>query len=75
MSRSASTPMSYSRDELDHIRDMLAKHTPLRCPICGGELESGGVFDARDSQEDVWALTCTPCNRMAILRDVTEERT
>jgi hypothetical protein len=75
MSRSASTPMSYTRDELDQIRDMLAKHTPRRCPKCGGELESGGVFDARNSQEDVWALTCTPCNRMAILREVTEERT
>ena len=75
MPRSDGTPVSYTRDELDQIRDMLAKHTPRRCPICGGELESGGVFDARDSQEDVWALTCQPCNRMAILRDVTEELT
>ena len=74
MSRSEDTPVSYSRDELDQIRDMLAKHIPARCPNCGGELESGGVFDARDSQKDVWALTCRPCNRMAILRDVTEER-
>jgi hypothetical protein len=75
MSEPDSTPASYNRDELDQIHDMLAKHTPRRCPICGGELESGGVFDARDSQEDVWVLTRTPCNRMAILRDVTVERT
>ena len=74
MSGPKSTPVSYSRDELDQIHDMLAKHTPVPCPKCRGELESGGVFDARGSQEDVWALTCGPCNRMAILRDVTEER-
>lgn len=73
MSGSDSTPVSYSRDELDRIRDMLAKSTLVRCPICGGELESGGVFDARDSQQDVWALVCGPCNRMAILRDVAED--
>ena len=69
-----STPVSYAREELGKIRVMLAQHAPVRCPSCGGELESGGVFDARDSKEDVWALVCRPCNRMAILRDVTEER-
>ena len=72
MSQCRHTPVSFSRDELDQIGEMMAKHLPVVCPKCGGKLESGGVFDARDSQEDVWALTCKPCNRMAILRDVTE---
>jgi len=53
MSRSDGTPVSYTRDELDQIRDMLAKHTLVRCPNCGSELESGGVFDERGSQDDV----------------------
>jgi hypothetical protein len=30
MSGSNRTPVSFSRDELDQIRDMLAKHTSLR---------------------------------------------
>ena len=73
MSGSDSTPVSYDRDELDQIREMMVKHLPVCCPNCGSELESGGVFDARDSQQDVWALTCRPCNRMAILRDITRD--
>ncbi len=71
MSRTDRTPVSFSRDELKQIRSMLAKKTEVKCPNCGNVLESGGVFDTRDSHEDVWALVCTPCNRMAILRDVT----
>jgi len=71
MSDYGKTPVSYTREELRQIRDMLSNKLPIRCPECGGELESGGVYDARDSQQDVWALVCSPCNRMAILRDVT----
>ena len=72
MSGSDSTPVHYGRDELDQIREMMAMSIPVVCPKCGGKLEAGGVFDARDSQADVWALTCQPCFRMAILRDITE---
>ena len=72
MSGFEKTPVSYSREELKQIREMLANELSVRCPNCGAELQSGGVYDARDSQQDVWALVCDPCNRMAILRDVTE---
>ncbi len=72
MSGFEKTPVSYSREDVQRIREMLANNLPVRCPSCGGELEPGGVYDARDSQQDVWALVCDPCNRMAILRAVTE---
>ena len=65
-----STPVSFTREELNQIREMLDKHAKMQCPICGGHMESGGIYDERGSKEDVWALTCETCNRMAILRDV-----
>ena len=70
MPERSNTPVSFNRDELHQIREMLSKHAPMLCPKCGGGMESGGVYDERGSKEDVWALTCETCNRMAILRDV-----
>jgi hypothetical protein len=39
MSRSDGTPVSYARDELDQIRDVMAKGHPLVCPRCRVKLQ------------------------------------
>jgi hypothetical protein len=72
MSRSENTPVSFSRAELDRIRDMMAQGVSVVCPICGGTLEVGGVVAGGGSVESVWAWTCEPCSRTAILRDITK---
>ena len=74
MSRPDSTPVSFSRDELDQIRDMMARDLPVVCPICRGTLQVRGVGAGGGSQENVWAWNCEPCNRTAILRDITGDR-
>ena len=74
MSDTRNTPMNYDRDEIDQIRDMMAKGHPLVCPKCGDKLQHEGVVAGGGSQENVWALNCGQCNRTAILRDVTGER-
>ncbi len=44
MSQCRHTPVSFSRDDLDQIREMMDKHLPVVCPKCGGTLKSGGVL-------------------------------
>jgi hypothetical protein len=66
------TPVSYDRDELDQIRDMMARGDSVVCPICGGTLEVGGVVAGGGSMESVWAWNCEACKRTAILRDITK---
>ena len=74
MSDARYTPVSYDRDELDRIRDMMARGDTVICPICDGELDVEGVVAGGGSQESVWAWTCGPCKRTAILRDITGDR-
>ena len=74
MSGPDSTPVSFSRDEIDQLRDMMAKNLPIVCPICRGTMQYGEVVAGGGSQENVFAWTCESCNRTAILRDVTEKR-
>jgi CheY-like chemotaxis protein len=71
MSRSENTPVSFLRDELDKIRDMMARGASFVCPICEGTLNVGDVGAGGGSQEHVWAWNCEPCKRTAILRDIT----
>ncbi len=74
MSRSEYTPVSFARDELDQIRDMMARGVSVVCPICGSTLDVGGVVAGGGSVESVWAWNCEPCKRTAILRDITGDR-
>ena len=73
MSDTRNTPLNYDRDELDQIRNMMARGAPVVCPICGGVLDVGGVVAGGGSVESVWAWSCEACNRTAILRDITKE--
>lgn len=73
MSRSENTPVSFSRDELNRIRDMMAVGVSIVCPICRGPLQVEDVGAGGGSLEHVWAWNCEPCRRTAILRDITRE--
>ena len=68
------TPMSFDAAEIDGLREMKESRTPRVCPLCGGGLQCAD-FVARDgSGQKIWVLRCLPCNRVALLRDVTRHR-
>ena len=74
MSDQRSTPVSFGSDELDQIRDMMAKKLPYVCPICGSDLDCAGFVAGDGSQQNALALRCMACNRVAMLRDVGEDQ-
>ena len=64
------TPVTYSKKEVDKIRQMIVTPgTDLTCPRCNAPLESqtiagGGTIEA------VWELTCSECRRSMMVRDL-----
>ena len=72
MTESRKTPGEYQREELDQIREMMEAELPVVCPKCGDKLKCDGVVAGGGSQDELWALTCVPCCRRAILRDVAD---
>ncbi len=64
------TPVTYSKKEVDKIRQMIVTpDTDLTCPRCNAPLESQTIAGG-GTIETVWQLTCPECRRIMIVRDL-----
>ncbi len=64
------TPVSYSKKEVDKIRQMIVTpDTDVTCPRCNAPLESQAIAGG-GTIETVWELTCPECRRSMIVRDL-----
>jgi len=64
------TPVTYSKKEVDRIRQMIVTpDTDLTCPRCNAPLESQAIAGG-GTIEIVWELTCSECRRSMIAHDL-----
>ncbi len=65
------TPVTFSKKEVDKIRQMIATpDTDLTCPRCNAPLESQAIADGGTVEAPVWELTCSECRRSMIAWDL-----
>ena len=70
MSEPSDTPVTFSREEVRQIRDLMA--TPrarVACPLCGETLLLVGPLADVGSQGPLYEVTCRPCHRSAIITE------
>ncbi len=70
MSDQRNTPMTFSRDEMRLIRDMMA--TPrarLACPLCGETLLLIGPIIGDGTWGRMFEVTCKPCSRTSVITE------
>ena len=61
------TPVSYSKDEIRRLRNMMSADTLLECPRCGEMLIDVSEIDSPSNQVGLFVMNCHSCNRMAFL--------
>ena len=70
MNESRETPVAFSPEEADQIRQMFKTPglTRFPCPRCGGDLHSGLPMSG-GSMSLVWELRCTSCHRSLLFSE------
>lgn len=69
------TPVTFSRDDSDSIREMLATpDAPLQCPRCEGQLQVGQPAAAGGTIEPAWEIRCAECHRVTYVGRIPKER-
>lgn len=74
MSQHSSTPVTFSQQDVQKIREMLRipGERPV-CPVCGRDLVAESSMASITSV--VWHVRCKPCYRAAIITVVRDHRT
>ena len=64
------TPTTFSREEVDEIRRMIATpETAIVCPRCGEELSTSLPIAGGGTMAAVWEVRCEQCHRSVVLSD------
>jgi hypothetical protein len=71
MSESPDTPVTFSRDEIRQIRELMS--TPrarVVCPLCEATLMLIGPIEVHGKTGPTFEVTCRRCHRSSIITDV-----
>ncbi len=68
------TPVTFSREEVREIREILGKDLPLQCPHCGSGLQVRGPVAGGGTQGPVWYARCDACHRGGFVSEVPGSR-
>ena len=61
------TPVSYSKDEVRKLRELMSADRLLECPRCGDVLHDVSEVESPSNQVGLFVVNCHSCNRMAFL--------
>ena len=68
------TPVTFSREEVRELREILGKDLPLRCPHCDSSLKVRGPVAGGGTVGPVWHAGCDACHRGAFVAEVGDSR-
>jgi hypothetical protein len=75
MSASNHTPVTFSREEAQQIRDLMGTpHARVSCPLCGEKLELQGPIAGDGTMGPIFQVSCRPCHRSAIITEAPGTR-
>jgi RNase P subunit RPR2 len=63
------TPVSYSSEEAQRVRDMMSADEILECPRCGDMLKNTKTVRGPADRKRLIIVNCHDCNRVAFLPD------
>jgi len=70
MSRFIHTPVTFTRDEVHRIRELMGtRDAEIDCPRCGEMLEVVGPIAGEEIRGHIYQVSCPPCHRSAIITD------
>jgi len=71
MSDSRETPVTFSREEIRRIRELMSTpRAQVVCPLCEATLMLVGPIEADGKVGTTFEVNCRPCHRSAIITDV-----
>lgn len=74
MSDTRDTPVTYSREEAQLIRGIVADASKaLKCPLCAGELQIGYPIAGGGTVHPVWEVRCQDCHRAAYATEIADQ--
>lgn len=74
VSATKDTPVTFSREHTEKIREMLAApETEMTCPRCGEKLTVSGPVSGVGNRSPVYHVSCLPCRRHAAISDLKQD--